>query len=211
MNIYATEEEQVEQIKKIWREYGVKFIAIIIIFLGIGYGWRYFQQYRLDQREQASVIYQAMMVGSDKPSQKENVKKDALKLKKDFSFTPYASFAALLLAKQAVAEGDFKQAKEELIWTLNHAKLAAVKQLAQLRLASVNLALGDTDAALKALSPVVSASFKPAIAELKGDIKLAIHKPAEANKAFSEALQTLPTDGLARPILQLKHDQYAAD
>ncbi len=47
MEIYNSEEQQVEAIKRFWKENGTAIIAGVVLGLGGLYGWRYFQDQQL--------------------------------------------------------------------------------------------------------------------------------------------------------------------
>ena len=57
MDVYTTEEQQVEAIKKWWKENGKAVVIGAIIGLGGLYGWRYYQAEQDQQMERASDAY----------------------------------------------------------------------------------------------------------------------------------------------------------
>lgn len=57
MDVYTTEEQQVEAIKKWWRDNGKAVVLGAVIGLGGLYGWRYYQAELETSREQASAQY----------------------------------------------------------------------------------------------------------------------------------------------------------
>ena len=113
----------------------------------------------------------------------------AEQLKSDFSGTTYAQFAALHLARIAVAENDLAAAEEQLRWVLGEAsKGSDTAQLAQLRLARVLAASGDSDQALAILDSQEQGTYQASYAIARGDILLSQGKAEDARLSYAEAL-----------------------
>src|SRR3990172_11137982 len=64
----------------------------------------------------------------------------------EYSATPYAGMAGLMLARLDFEAGDVAKARERLQWVLEHADDAAVKHAARLRLARIHLGSGNKEA-----------------------------------------------------------------
>ena len=62
MEIYTTEEEQVEALKKWWRENGKAVIAGFIIGFGAIFGWREWQAHVTEEAQKASRQFQEMAI-----------------------------------------------------------------------------------------------------------------------------------------------------
>jgi predicted negative regulator of RcsB-dependent stress response len=79
-----------------------------------------------------------------------------------YTKTPYATLAALALAKQKLEQGELEAAHAQLQWALDKAGSDALRQLIRLRLTRVMVAEGNLDGAgaLLAQSPPESA-FAP--------------------------------------------------
>ena len=61
MDVYNSEEQQVEAIKSWWQENGKSIVAGVIIgFVGL-FGWRYYNDYTRQQSEAAAAEYQQVM------------------------------------------------------------------------------------------------------------------------------------------------------
>jgi len=61
MEIYNSEEQQVEAIKRFWKENGTAIIAGVVLGLGGLYGWRYFQDQQLESTMAASSAYTKLL------------------------------------------------------------------------------------------------------------------------------------------------------
>ena len=115
---YQTEEEQLEALQRWWDENGKSTIATIALALGVGFGWQYWQGQQQERSEVASGVYQDMLEAvsnaGENPELLATGRNLAETLKTDYPGTTYAQFAALHLAKLAVARDDLAAAEQEL-------------------------------------------------------------------------------------------------
>ncbi len=110
MEIYETDEEQVAAIKRWWKENGTSTIIGIaagIILIG---GWNFWQNSQQEKTMQASALYQQLL-GSMDSDTNESSQKISEQITQQYGATTYASYAAFLLAKTKVQEGDLDSAK----------------------------------------------------------------------------------------------------
>lgn len=117
VDIYATETEQVEQIKKLWREYGIATLVGVLIALIVGFGWRHWQERREHILEHASMRYEQLVTNAVNGNS-DAVENIAIRLIGRYPQTPYAEFAALQLARQDVYQGKLDDAAERLDWAM---------------------------------------------------------------------------------------------
>ena len=61
MDVYTTEEEQVQAIKQWWKENAVSLIAGIVIGLAVLGGYRFWTETKQNQAQQASVLYSEIL------------------------------------------------------------------------------------------------------------------------------------------------------
>ena len=166
---YVSEKEQLETIKKWWNENG-KFIAIaVIVGLVIGFGWRYWHQLEIRRAENASMIYQSVMQ-ADAANNTTTAQGGAKLLIKQFPSSPYASLAAILSAKEFVAENKLPEALSQLQWVISHSNSNRLQQIARIYAARILLAQKNPTAAQKEIAVVDDKSFAGLIALVKGDI-----------------------------------------
>jgi predicted negative regulator of RcsB-dependent stress response len=123
-----------------------------------------------------------------------------------YKSTAYAPRAALLLAKLNVEGKDLKSAQTQLEWAVANSKEPAVKDLARLRLAGVQLDQQQYDAALKTLASSHSDAFAFRFHDLKGDVLLAQGKQADARAAYQAAFSDMQEDNPYRTLVELKLD-----
>ena len=209
MEEYRTEEEQVEALRRWWNENGRSTIVAIIVALGVGFGWQGWKSQQQGQQEQASNIYQALLkaVGAaEDPEQRQLGISLVEQLKTDYAGTTYAQFAALHMAAIAVTDGNLAEAEAQLRWVLGKASAGSdTAQVAQMRLARVLAAAGDTEQALAILEDD-GGSYQASYAAARGDILLVAGRNDEAREAFKQALALSASGGAGvnLPALQQK-------
>jgi len=209
MNVYMTEEEQIDLIRKFWRDYGnLVLSAILAAALAIA-SLHWWEQRTYHITEQASVLYEQMLssVANDDAT---SVTAFAQELQKTYPKTPYAKMAAFALARLAVIENKFSLAQGKLEWVVEHAKSKPLRQVARIRLARVLNSEKKQAEALKVLQPVYDKAFVSAISEARGDIYLASGQSSKARDAYAMALEQLSEEAPARPVLQMKFHDLAA-
>lgn len=205
MNVYATEDEQVEAIKKWWKDNGKSVIGGVIIGVAVLYGGRMWFEQRNQHIENASAEYEAMIQDLNQDKQNEAADRGAAILGQ-YSDTTYGELAALAMAKIKVDENDLVAAKSHLQWALDHAKQDEIKRIARLRLARVLHAEGKEDEALQLLNVASADKFAAAYDELKGDIYVAKGDVAKARTHYDLALQSLEPTSRARRYIEMKLD-----
>lgn len=205
MEIYSSEEQQVEAIKRFWDQYGKAILGGVVLGLAVLYGFRFYQGQQRANAEQASVQFSQLI-----EQRSDNASEDWLAQAQGFidgsSKDAYAVMAALLAAKDAVTLKQYDKAEAQLNWVLAQAKEPAVLALTQLRLARLQREQGKLDAALTTLSSAVPKGFVAMQAELKGDVLVQAERLAEAKAAYQLALDNA---GQNTQLLQVKLDDLA--
>ena len=211
---YQTEDEQVEALKKWWKENGKSTLATIAIAIAGVFGFQGWQQQQQAEVDAASAIYQNLVIattgqnGTTTAEQTATANHLADTLKTDFPSSTYARFAALYKAKLAVSAKDLTGAEQELRWLLASGPSAEITVQTRLRLARVLTAQGNHDTALKELLGD-SGAYASAYEELRGDIYVAQGNKAEAALAYQKALELgrQGTNSASNPLLTLKIQQ----
>lgn len=209
MESYRTEEEQLEVLKRWWNENGRSIVIGVVIALAGTIGWQSWQSSRAQQQQAASDVYQAMLRSmSARVPSSDDLQSVGLanQLKSEHGGTTYAQFAALHLASMAVGDGELARAEEELRWVLGKAaKGSDTQQVAQMRLARVLAASGQTEQALAILSEAGEGAYAASYAVAEGDILLAAGRDDEARTAYGKALALSGGGGMVNlPALQQK-------
>ena len=208
MEVSQTEQEQLEELKKWWKENAKAVIAGVVIGLSVLFAVWTWRDYSRTQGEAASVEYQ-LLAGEVSKGDTEAGLKRGVRIINQFGTTSYAVLAALALAKLELESGNLGEAHKHLEWALKHAKQEELQHIARLRLARVMLAEGQHDAALKLLSPAQPGSFLSAYEDLKGDLYLASNQTAAAQTAYQHALSATSQDDIKK-LIQMKLDDLGA-
>lgn len=206
MEIYNSEEQQVEAIKRFWQEYGKSILGGVVIGLAALYGFRFYQAEQRGAAEAASTQFSQLVEKRDAAAASDDWLAQAQGFIDASKGDNYAVLAALLAAKDAVSLQQFDKAEQQLNWVLANAKEPAVLAVTQLRLARLQREQGKLDAALSTLAKAVPESFTSMQAELKGDVLVQAGKLAEAKSAYQLALDNA---GQNAQLLQIKLDELA--
>ena len=201
---HVTEEQQVEAIKKWWKDNGIAVIAGLVIGFGALYGWRYWNDHKADQAAQASLLYGSFQGQLKQGSAEARQKGD--EIISEYTSTPYAVLTAFALARHAVENNDLAEAKTRLQWVLDNTRQGQMQHTARLRLAAVLSAESDFDAALVLLNTAEAGGYKGAYEEMRGDIYIARGDTGAAHAAYDLALQS---DGLSPGNRQVVEAKFA--
>jgi predicted negative regulator of RcsB-dependent stress response len=202
MEQYETEEQQVEAIKRFWKENGLALVIGALLGFGGLLGWRYYNDSQIEAKEQASFAYEKVS---------EELLKGEVGLSQANTFienhrdTGYAMLMALEMAQQSIERKDLSEAAKQLEFVTNNAKLSAIKSVAQVRLARIQIQQGKLELALASADQVTDLAFKGQSQEIKGDIYQAQQLFDKARAAYSAALETNKRD----QILKMKLDNLA--
>ena len=183
------EQEQLDELKAWWKQYGnlVQWGLIIALSLLAAYkGWQIYQH---QQNAKASQLYEALQ--QLKETDTKAVREISGQLIDKYSGTTYAGRAAVLAARANYKANDRKSAAAQLQWALDNGSEDAVKSIAALQLAGLQLENKQYDSALKTLATRNDDGFKGLISDLKGDVLVAQGKKAEARKYYLDALANL--------------------
>lgn len=219
---YQSDEEQVELLKSLWKDYGQPVVLAVAITLAGVSGYKYWNKVQHDQAAEASALYQNLLdtLGQQAPQQaaltkeqKATVSHVVKTLQDDFTNSRYAQFATLFQAQQQVLDDQLTEARASLEWVLARKPGDQIETMTSVRLARVLLGESD-DNARKALDVLdglkVDKAYRATIESARGDAYLAMGQKAEAEAAYQKALDTARANGENRPLLQLKLDDLAA-
>ena len=205
-----TEEQQVAQLKKWWSENATSIIVGVAIGLAGVFGSKAWIGYQQGLSERAATIYTVMMQGLD-AGNLQRVSERADTLITQYSSTPYASLAALALAKMQIQDGDLDAANSQLQWVLDNGGVDVVNDTARLRLARVLIVQQRLDEAEALLvAPRSTNAFDSLYDEVAGDIHSARDNAAAASESYQRALAATPANNPGYQLLQLKYENARA-
>lgn len=212
MSVHLSEEEQLEVLKRWWKDYGTTIIVSVLVVVGAYFAWAAWQDQQQAKAEAASAIYEDLIKTMNVESGETLAEADrataerlASQLKEGDSTSLYAHNAAFFLAKIAVSEGNLDKAATELKWILTQKPDAATEQLANLRLARVLLAQEAYDEAMALVQTPPTIGFAAEYAEVYGDVLRAKGDIDAARTAYEKALAATTQQQQERfMLLQMK-------
>jgi predicted negative regulator of RcsB-dependent stress response len=197
------EQEQIDQLKAFWKQYG-NLITWLLIAVLAGYaGWMGWNAWKRDQSTKAGALFetleQAVIAGdADKTA---TVFGD---MQQRYPGTGYAQQAALLTARLQFEKGRADAARGTLTWAAENAMDDEYRALARLRLAGLLLDEKKFDDALKQLEAVKVKEFAPLAADRRGDVLQAQGKKDDAKAAYLEAWKTMDAAVEYRRVVEAK-------
>jgi predicted negative regulator of RcsB-dependent stress response len=183
---YLSEREQAEQLRQWLRSNWIWLVAGVALALGGYYGARWWES-RQAGRSLAAEERMTTMLDALARNQREEAQKVAGELTGEYGGTPYADQAALVLARLDVEAGNLAAAAAKLAQVMDSTRDPELSLIARLRLARVQLAQGEHDAALATLDAAASPGVDARIAEMRGDVLLAKGDRTGALAAFRQA------------------------
>jgi len=188
INEYETEDQQVEALKKWWKENGSSLIVGLFVGVSALFGWRYYEEQNNTHLVYASDLYMQVMQSAGTQSIDDKTMDTHNRLINEFSDTPYAALASLALAKTEYEKDNVDAAVAQLELAVKHANDEITKQIASLRLVSIYLEQEKYDDALSLLDMKHEAAYDAQYEELKGDVYNARGDIAQARIAYDKAL-----------------------
>lgn len=205
MDVYQTEEQQVDAIKAYWKKNGNSIIAGLVIGFSGFIGFNYYKDSQNEAELAVADQYQSVL---------ENAGKDdkafadaASKFVAENGDSNYATLASLALAKEASADKDWPQVEKHLAAAIANAQDEGIKAIATVRLARVQVQQDNFDGALKTLGATLPESFTASVEETKGDIYVKQGKKELARDAYQAAVTAGGTT--TSSALQMKLDDLA--
>ena len=194
MAVYDLEEqEQIAALRSWWKQYGGWAMGLVLAIAMGWLGWYGWQTYLKTQNAEASRVFLVLQQASAQQNTSQ-VKQAAGELVNQYPRSQFASLGALLAATTLEAAGDAKSAEAQLVWVAENGK-DAVRGVARLRLAGVQMDQKDYDGALKTLSETAPAGFAARFDAARGDVYAAQGKSTEARASYDAALKNLDAGG----------------
>ena len=205
IDVHDSDAETVEKLKKWWDDNGRTTVFGLVIGLGGVFGWSGYNSYQEQNAEAASLLYQQIVTSAEQ-DQFEEVRKHGQVLMTEFPDSGYAALTALYLSKAALADDRADEAKAHLTWVKDNASLPELQLVATTRLARLALDVDQLDEAQAQIDGAEPGKFKNMFAIVRGDLLLEQGKPAEARKAYEQAMEELSIGDGEYQRLQLKLD-----
>lgn len=201
---YFNELEQGEAVKKWLKENGGAILMGLVIAFGGLFGFRQWQGWEENQRQRASAEFEVMsqLLAEE---QLDSAMANYQTLKDDYSSSPYASLAALQMARARLDAGQIDLALNLYRFVADNGTPRAVQMVGTERLARVLLDQGQAEEAMALLDGAADTTgFEATFAEVRGDIHAALGQKEEAIASYQAALDTLEAGVGDRNFLELK-------
>ncbi|MBL8389613.1 MAG: tetratricopeptide repeat protein [Hydrogenophaga sp.] len=202
-NFDLEEQEQIDQLKHFWSQYGNLITWVLIAALG-GYaawnGWNWWQR---SQAVKAAAIYDEIERAAQA---KDTAKTEAAlaDIRDKFGHTTFAAQGGLLAAQSLFDAGKADSAKAALTWVADNASDEAYKALARLRLAGLAIDAKAYDEAIKLLQAPMPEAYAALAADRLGDALMAQGKGEEAKAQYQKAWDSMSARTEYRQLVQVK-------
>lgn len=204
------EQEQLEEFKHFWKQYGNLITWVLIAIMGSYAAWNGYQYWQRNLALQSSAMYDEVE-RSARDSDTAKLDRALADMKDKFGSTTYAQQAALLAAKTYHDKGKLDEAKAALTWVAEKSSDPGYQAVARLRLAGVLAQTKAFDEALKQLAGNFPAEFVPLVADRSGDVYLLQGKKDQALAAYEKAYKGLDESTAYRRLVEVKLNALGVD
>jgi predicted negative regulator of RcsB-dependent stress response len=204
------EQEQLEEIKHFWKQYGNAITWVLIVVLGAYAAWNGYQYWQRSQAAQAAAMFDEV----DKVSREgdaDKLERTFNEMKSRFASTAYAPQAGLLVAKSLYEAGKVDGAKSALTWVAEKSTDAGYASVGRLRLAGLLMDSQAYDEALKVLDTGILDEFSALRADRRGDIYMAQGKKPEAKEQYLKAFLAFDDRTDYRRLVLVKLNSLGVD
>ena len=204
------EQEQLDELKHFWKQYGNLITWALIAVLGAFAAWNGFQYWQRIQSAQSAVMFDEIerAVQSGDTARIERALAD---MKDRFGSTAYAHQAGLLVAKAHLDKGNADAARAALAWVADKAANPGYQAIAKLRLAGILLEKKSYDEAGQQLSGAFPKEFEGLVADRRGDILMVQGKKADARIEYEKAWKDLDERNDYRRLVEVKLNALGVD
>jgi len=199
---YQTEEEQIEAIKRWWKENGRSIVLGLVLGIGGIGGFRFWESHVDEQAKLASIHFEEVVSLSRKNKEQFSAKLESIE--SEHTGKSYADLAAFVAVKVLVKEKAYEKAITQLEWVIANSKQDSFIHIAKIRLVKILLQLNKADTALVLLKEVKSNDFNSIYAELRGDVYTVLKKFTNAKVEYQLALSKLNSGDRRRSMIEMK-------
>ena len=197
------EQEQIDQLKHFWAQYGNLITWALIVVLGGFAAWNGWNWWQRSQSIKAAALYDEIERASS-ARDAEKIERALADMKDKFGGTSFAAQGAMLAAQSLFEAGKPDGAKAALTWVADSGSDDSYKALARLRLAGVHLQAQAYDEALKVLESPMPESYAALAADRRGDVLMAQGKGEEAKAQYQKAWDSMSDRTEYRQLVQVK-------
>jgi len=204
------EQEQLDQLKAFWKQYGNLLTWVLIALLGAYAAWNGWNWWQRDQAIKAGSMYDELDAAAQ-AGDADRAGRVFADMKSRYPHTAFTEQGGLLAAKVLVEKNQAEAARATLAWVGDNATEDEYRSVARLRLAGLLLDAKKYDEALKQLDGVAGKDFIALVEDRRGDILLAQGKRDEAKAAFMKAWSAMDPKLEYRRLIEAKLNVLGAD
>lgn len=204
------EQEQLDQLKHFWAQYGNLITWVLIAVFGSFAAWNGWNYWQRTQATKAAALYDEI----DRAATARDADKmgRALSEMQDrFGGSTFAAQGALLAGKTLFEAGKPDAARAALGWVSEKSSDEAYQAIARLRLAGLDVEAKAYDQALKTLEAPMPKAFEALAADRRGDVYLAQGKADEARQQYEAAWRGLGQRAEYRNLVGVKLASLGVD
>lgn len=203
MEGYNTEEETLAALRKWWDRNGRWVVAGLVIAALVVGGWRLWGYWQGKRAAEAADMY-ASVVQAEQKGDNSAIAAAAHRVLHAYPDTAYGALSGLALAKAEIGQHHLKKSVDALRNVMANSPDGGLAQIARLRLARVQIQMGDSDKALATLKGHGSGAFAAAAENVRGDALMARGDATAARAAYSQALAASDKSSGLHQLLQLR-------
>ena len=197
------EQEQLDQLKTFWKQYGNLVTWLLIALLAAYAAWNGWNYWQRDQAVKAGAMYDQL----DKAAQAGDADQAGRifgDMKERFPRTAFTQQGGLLAAKVQFDKGQADTSLATLAWVGANAAETEYQTVARLRAAGVLLDQKKYDDALKQLDGAGAPEFGALVADRRGDVLLAQGKADDAKASYNKAWLAMDSKVEYRRLIEAK-------
>lgn len=206
----AVDKEQIKMLADWWKNYGRSIAWGVVVALVLVFGFKFWNQHKMQHRLDASASYQALLSAA----QSHEINAAALQLEQlqqKYADTPYAAIGAMLTARLYVEAQQPDKAAEQLTWVINNSSVKSFKQLARINEGRLLIAQKKYDAAELVLTNLDDPAFKAFVDDLRGQLYMAKGDIAHAKQAFDSARQAFQEANITDALVTMQLNSLARE
>ncbi len=204
------EQEQLDQLKHFWKQYGNLITWGLIVVLGAVASWNGYHAWQRSQAVQAAAMFEEVdrVVRSGDVQKAERAFND---MKDRYSKAAYTQQAGLLVAKVAYETGKVDTAKATLYWLVDNAADKGYASVARLRLSALLVDAKAYDEAVQILATGISDEFSALADDRRGDVYALQGKIPEAKAEYQKAFKGFDEKSEYRRLVVVKLNAHGID
>lgn len=204
------EQEQLDQIKHFWAQWGNLITWVLIVVFGSIAAWNGWNYWQRSQAAKASALYDVLQQAAS-AGEADKVERAFNDMKEGFPRTTYAAQGAMLAGKALFDAKKPDAARAALTWAMNDAAEPAYQGLARLRLAGLEIDEKAYDQALSLLNATFPLALEPLAMDRKGDVLMAQGKSDEAKVLYQQAWKAMSSRVEYRELIEVKLASLGVD